>query len=94
MRPYREEKREIAIAMADGVQAETVPARGLPTAMIDIDCISQFADLRPSRPSALSGVSLTIGDGAIVPILGRSGCGKSTLLDIASDLVSPQVTSR
>src|SRR5207244_10515454 len=37
----------------------------------------------------LSGISLSIEDGAFVSILGPSGCGKSTLLYIVGGFVKP-----
>src|SRR5215831_5328590 len=38
---------------------------------------------------ALDGVSLTIGDGEFVSVIGRSGSGKSTLLDVLGLLLRP-----
>ena len=38
---------------------------------------------------ALSGINLTIPDGAFVSLVGPSGCGKSTLLKVVADLMAP-----
>jgi NitT/TauT family transport system ATP-binding protein len=40
-------------------------------------------------PPVLDDVSLTVGDGELVSIVGRSGCGKTTLLRAISGLVRP-----
>lgn len=38
---------------------------------------------------ALSHISLTIGDGEFVAVVGASGCGKSTMLNIMSGILTP-----
>ena len=50
----------------------------------------------PASPSAsahgpvvLDDVSLTVGDGEFVCLLGASGCGKSTLLNLVAGLDAP-----
>lgn len=39
--------------------------------------------------AALEGVSLEIGDGAFVGIMGKTGCGKSTLIQLLAGLLTP-----
>ena len=39
--------------------------------------------------TALSGIDLTVPDGAFVSLVGPSGCGKSTLLKVVADLMAP-----
>ena len=58
--------------------------------MIEIEGVSQtFQTSGRQNHLALSGISLSIADGAFVSILGPSGCGKSTLLYIVGGFVSP-----
>ncbi len=40
-------------------------------------------------PVVLDDISLTVGEGEFVCLLGASGCGKSTLLNLAAGLDSP-----
>jgi NitT/TauT family transport system ATP-binding protein len=44
----------------------------------------QFGDLH-----ALDGVSLRVGSGEVVAVVGQSGCGKSTLLELVAGLQEP-----
>ena len=49
-------------------------------------------DVRPRRAAtgaALADVSMEVGDGELVCLLGASGCGKSTLLNIIAGLDQP-----
>src|SRR5215471_1005871 len=60
------------------------------SAIIEIDRVSQVFQTSARKDHlALSGISLTIEEGAFVSILGPSGCGKSTLLYIVGGFVNP-----
>ena len=59
-------------------------------AMIEIERLSKsFDTARRERHLALSDVSIAVGDGEFVSILGPSGSGKSTLLYIVGGFVKP-----
>ncbi len=58
--------------------------------MIEIERLSKtFDTARRERHLALSDISLAIGDGEFVSILGPSGSGKSTLLYIVGGFIAP-----
>jgi HlyD family secretion protein len=46
---------------------------------------------QPDRPPALCDVSLTIGAGDVIGLVGANGSGKSTLVDVISGLLSPSI---
>jgi len=52
----------------------------------DVDVTFQTED---QRVQALAGVTLDVGEGEFVALLGPTGCGKSTLLRVVSDLEQP-----
>lgn len=55
--------------------------------MLEVEEVSH-AYRRPG-PNILEDVTLTVGDGELVSIVGRSGCGKSTLLRAIAGLIRP-----
>lgn len=57
--------------------------------MIKIEDIHKSYGPRDNRTEVLKGISLAIGDGDYVVILGASGSGKSTLLNVVSGLEYP-----
>jgi energy-coupling factor transport system ATP-binding protein len=59
--------------------------------MIRLDGV-RFAHL-PGGPEALAGVSLAVGDGEQVAVLGRNGSGKSTLARVLNGLYRPAAGS-
>ena len=54
-----------------------------------IDSVSKSFRTRSGVVHALDRVSLTVGEGAFVCLVGASGCGKSTLLNIIAGLEKP-----
>ncbi|MEO7114679.1 MAG: ABC transporter ATP-binding protein [Caldimonas sp.] len=54
-----------------------------------------FADKadRSRRYTAVRDVTLAVGDGEFVSVVGPTGCGKSTLLNVAAGLLSPSAGS-
>ena len=57
--------------------------------MIELSHIRKTYQTGPSQVHALDGVSLTVGDGELVAIVGQSGSGKSTLMNILGLLDTP-----
>jgi NitT/TauT family transport system ATP-binding protein len=59
--------------------------------LIEIEDVSRtFAGRRGGEPvAALRALSLTVGDGEIVAVVGASGCGKTTLLELICGLQQP-----
>src|SRR5690242_15540791 len=57
--------------------------------MITIDGVSQTFKGRSGPVEAIKDISLTIGDGEFLTVIGRSGCGKSTLLRMIAGLLKP-----
>ena len=62
------------------------------TAAIELDnvaCTFISKDAPGQRYTAVQHVSLTVGDGEFVSVVGPTGCGKSTLLNVAAGLLAP-----
>jgi branched-chain amino acid transport system ATP-binding protein len=66
--------------------APAAPAAAPPTALLDVKDIHAYY----GAIHALKGVSLTVGDGEIVTLLGANGAGKSTTLKTISGLLHPR----
>jgi NitT/TauT family transport system ATP-binding protein len=60
-----------------------------PASAISVSGVSKRHGRGPGAVVALDGVSLTVGAGEIVCLVGASGCGKSTLLNLVVGLDSP-----
>jgi putative ABC transport system ATP-binding protein len=59
--------------------------------MLELRKVSNVYGQGAAEVHALAGVSLTVGAGAMVAVMGPSGSGKSTLLTIAGSLEEPTV---
>src|SRR5947209_13916865 len=73
---------------ADAAWLEAAPrARGAPA--VCLESVGRRYGHGQSAVSALDGVSLEVGDGAFVAVMGPSGSGKSTLLNLIGALDRP-----
>ena len=57
--------------------------------LADIACTFVSREDRSQRYTAVSDVTLSIGPGEFVSVVGPTGCGKSTLLNVAAGLLEP-----
>jgi ABC-type lipoprotein export system ATPase subunit len=57
--------------------------------LLRIENVTKDYFAQGQRVSALAGVSLSLGAGQFVSLVGRSGCGKSTLLNLAGAMDFP-----
>ena len=55
----------------------------------DVSCTFISKDDPGQRYTAVSDVTLTVGAGEFVSVVGPTGCGKSTLLNVAAGLLAP-----
>ena len=55
----------------------------------DVSCTFVAKDKPGQRYTAVAGVSLTVGAGEFVSVVGPTGCGKSTLLNLGAGLLAP-----
>lgn len=55
----------------------------------DVTCTFVSREDRTQRYTAVQGVSLAIGAGEFVSVVGPTGCGKSTLLNVGAGLLAP-----
>jgi NitT/TauT family transport system ATP-binding protein len=57
--------------------------------LLGVACIFASRDAPLQRYTAVSDVSLTVGEGEFVSVVGPTGCGKSTVLNVAAGLLAP-----
>lgn len=55
----------------------------------DVACTFVSKDDPGQRYTAVQGITLTVGEGEFVSVVGPTGCGKSTLLNVAAGLLQP-----
>jgi len=60
-------------------------------ALEGVSCTFVSKDDPGQRYTAVQGVTLTVGAGEFVSVVGPTGCGKSTLLNVAAGLLSPSI---
>ena len=77
--------------MADVVTmpAPVEPQRGENDAVIRVEDVHKYYDLGDNKVHALRGVTLSIGRGEFVAVMGASGSGKSTFMNILGCLDQP-----
>jgi NitT/TauT family transport system ATP-binding protein len=61
--------------------------------LIDASCTFVSRERPDQRYTAVADVSLTVGAGEFVSVVGPTGCGKSTLLNLAAGLLAPSTGS-
>jgi NitT/TauT family transport system ATP-binding protein len=59
----------------------------------DVSCTFISRDQTGQRYTAVRDVTLTVGAGEFVSVVGPTGCGKSTLLNVAAGLLAPSTGS-
>jgi NitT/TauT family transport system ATP-binding protein len=70
--------------------AESLAGPGAGTAELELRDVDKiYKGRRGATTEALRGISLAVGAGEFVSLVGRSGCGKTTLLRILAGLVTP-----
>jgi NitT/TauT family transport system ATP-binding protein len=61
--------------------------------LADVSCTFVSRDQPGQRYTAVAEVSLTVGAGEFVSVVGPTGCGKSTLLNVGAGLLQPSTGS-
>lgn len=61
--------------------------------LADVSCTFVSRDQPGQRYTAVAEVSLSVGAGEFVSVVGPTGCGKSTLLNVAAGLLQPSTGS-
>src|SRR5580700_12306083 len=75
--------------MAATNQIQETPSGAAANAVIRVEEVHKYYDLGETRVHALRGVSVEIGRGEFVAIMGASGSGKSTFMNMLGCLDKP-----
>ncbi len=78
-----------AFAVADGVSPASGGGAGAADAAVQLTEVSKVYGRGADAVLAVDRLSLTVGQGEFVCIIGASGCGKSTLLSMVAGLDTP-----
>jgi putative ABC transport system ATP-binding protein len=70
-------------------QVQEMPSGAVASAVIRVEDVHKYYDLGETRVHALRGVSVDIGRGEFVAIMGASGSGKSTFMNMLGCLDKP-----
>ena len=65
------------------------PASAAALSLSGVTCTFADKSERSQRYTAVRDVTLAVGDGEFVSVVGPTGCGKSTLLNVAAGLLAP-----
>jgi sulfonate transport system ATP-binding protein len=75
------------------VRAPQPRANAAAVAFDSVTCTFQPRDEKAASYTAIRDVTLTVGDGEFVSIVGPTGCGKSTILNLTAGLLPPTTGS-
>jgi NitT/TauT family transport system ATP-binding protein len=79
--------------LTSAAQAERRANGTAPATAISVSGVSKRHGRGPAAVAALDGITLAVGAGEIVCLVGASGCGKTTLLNLVVGLDSPTAGS-
>ena len=84
-----EARRQCDPVLAEGSPPSPVGIAEPARPCIELERVSLRFQSEHGEVQALSDISLSVGEGEFVALLGPTGCGKSSLLRLVSDLLAP-----